>query len=183
VSVLVVERSIASALGREDIRAVVVGRHRRWPGARGRWAPLRADDVVEALDTLDVGALGLCRPPFADPGAGPLVGVLDALGIARVVLPADRHRAVWVVGTVARVVSEGRRGLRRRAEAIASLGAADAALPVRGWGPAPLAVPAIRPSSLARWALGAWSACPRCGRGGVMGGPCGGCGARLGAGT
>lgn len=178
-SVLVIERSIASAVGREGSATLVVPRHRRWPGARGRWAPLRADDVVEALDTLDLGALGLCRPPFADPGAGPLVRVLDALGIARVVLPADRERAVWVVGTVARMVSEGRRGLRRRAEAIASLAAADAALPVRGWGSAPLAVPAIRPGSLARWALGAWSACLRCGRGGVLGGPCGGCGARL----
>jgi hypothetical protein len=177
---VVVERSIASALDPGDPAVLVLPR-RRSPGARRRWRALDADEVVAALETIELGGLGLCRPPHADPGAASLVRVLDALGIPRVVLPADRERATWAVGTVGRLVSDGVLAVRRLAEAVASLAATDGAVPSRSWGSTALVVPAIRPPTLGRWALGAWSGCPRCARGGVVGGPCGGCGAPLGA--
>lgn len=143
-------------------RLVVIPRDRR----RGSWRALDADLVVATLAALGAGALVAARPADADPGAASLAAVAAIMGRAVVRLPADEAAAIATVAIASRpgfAPSDPRRAL----EVIAVLAAEGVALP------------ALRPAVLARWAARAWRPCGDCLRGGPEGRRCGDCGAPL----
>ena len=160
---VVTEERIAHGTPDDAIgRLVVIPRGRR----RGSWRALDADLVVATLAALDAGALVAARPSDADPGAAPLAAIATIMGLAVVRLPADEAAAIATVAVASRpgfAASDPRRAL----EVIAVL-AADG-----------VALPALRPAVLARWAARAWRPCGDCLRGGPGGRRCGCCGASL----
>jgi len=135
------------------------------PGARrGRRAvPPAADAAVAALDAAGPGAIALA------PVGSPLGPVARLMGADVVALPRDADAAAWVVGVALRAGGDDDdEGVLRRLEGLASAAAAAGASLAR-----------TRPAVLLRWAGWAWRRCGSCGGGGVPGGPCGRCRARV----
>lgn len=132
-------------------------------GGRRAATPVRADDVVRAVERAGSGAVVLVRPLAADPALAVVAPLARMLGVPRVLLPADPAAAAWVI-TLAGTAEVGDGALVDRLEVLAGIAACRGTLP------------ALRPAVIARWAARAWRPCGRCGRGGVHGAPCGGCG-------
>jgi hypothetical protein len=132
-------------------------------GRRGRRvAPPAADAAVAAVDAAGPGAIALA------PAGSPLGPVARLMGADVVALPRDAAAAAWVVGVALRAGGNDDDGLLRRLEGLASAAAAGGASLAR-----------TRPAVLLRWAGWAWRRCGSCRGGGVPGGPCGRCGARV----
>jgi hypothetical protein len=132
------------------------------PGRRGRrHAPAPADAAVAALDAAGPGAIALA------PAGSALGPVARLMGADVVALPGDPGAAAWVVRVALRAGDDDD-GLLRRLEGLASAAGAGGASLAR-----------TRPAVLLRWAGWAWRRCGCCAGGGVPGGPCGRCGARV----
>lgn len=129
-------------------------------GRRG--APWPADAAVAAIDAAGPGAIALA------PAGSPLRPVARLMGADVVALPADARAAAWVLGVALRAGGDDDGGTLRRLEGLASAAASGGASLAR-----------TRPAVLLRWAGWAWRRCGRCSGGGVPGGPCGRCGARV----
>ena len=158
-SVIVAEESVAAAGARHaSPRLLVIPRERR----RGRWRPLDPDAVADALAVLDPDAVVAARPAAADRGAAALPALAGVMGLRGVRLPCD---ATAAAATLALVAHPGFAASARGMEVVAVLVAEGAALP------------ALRPSVLARWAARAWRQCGSCDAGGPVGRRCGRCGA------
>ncbi len=131
-------------------------------GRRGRRdAASPADAAVDAVAAAGPGAIALA------PAGSPLGPVARLMGADVVALPADPGAAAWVVGVALRAGGDDD-GLLRRLEGLASAAATGGASLAR-----------TRPAVLLRWAGWAWRRCGSCAGGGVAGGPCGRCGARI----
>ena len=121
-----------------------------------------ADAAVAAVDAAGPGAVVLA------PAGSPLGPVARLMGADVVALPRDHRAAAWVVGVALRAGDGDADGLLRRLEGLASAAGAGGASLAR-----------TRPAVLLRWAGWAWRRCGACAGGGVPGGPCGRCGARV----
>ncbi|MGE0027837.1 MAG: hypothetical protein AB7O78_00780 [Thermoleophilia bacterium] len=126
-----------------------------------REATPAADAAVAAIDAAGAGAIALA------PAGSPLGPVARLMGADVVALPADECAAAWVLGVALRAGADDD-GLLRRLEGLASAAGAGGASLAR-----------TRPAVLLRWAGWAWRRCAGCAGGGVAGGPCGRCGARV----
>ena len=158
-SVIVAEESVAAAGARHaSSRLLVIPRGRR----RGRWRPLDPDAVTDALAALEADAVVAARPAAADPGAAALPVLAGVMGLRGVRLPCD---AVAAATTLALAAHPGFAACARGMEVVAVLVADGGALP------------ALRPSVLARWAARAWRPCGSCDAGGPGGRRCCRCGA------
>jgi hypothetical protein len=131
--------------------------------SRGRRpGPPPADAAVAAVAAAGPGAIALAS------AGSPLAPVARLMGADVVALPCDARAAAWVVGVAVRAGTGDDDGLLRRLEGLASAAGAGGASLARS-----------RPAVLLRWAGWAWRRCAACQGGGVPGGPCGRCGARV----
>jgi hypothetical protein len=175
---LVVEQSLAVAAGVRAADPVIVlpraRRRRRW---RRVWAPLCPDALIEALAAAPLDAIVLARDAPVDEGAALLAPLARLRGLGVVPLPDSADAATWTVALAVAWADAGERDLVRGLEVAASLPGHEA-LPRRAWGQSGVAVPAVRPRVLARWAARAWRPCEWCrAGGGLASGRCGRCGA------
>ena len=172
-STVVVERRIAELVGAPGRRPLtVVTRARR----RGRWAPVHADAVVDALDAVGPGAIVLARPHEADPGAAMVAAVARLMGVPVVLLPGDPAAAAWALAVALHPDFE-QRDLVRRLEVLVGMARPGAALPRRAIDTGAATMPSLRPRVLSRWSACAWRPCARCAGGGPAGASCARCGA------
>jgi hypothetical protein len=178
---LLAERGLLARAGIEGGEGVVpVPRaERRRPSRRSpRWADLDAEATLETLVAAPRDAIVLARPVDADPGAACLAPLARLVGLDVLALPAAADLAAWTVAVAATWAATGEPNLVRALAVAAALGESEAALPRRPWGASGVAVPAVRPAVLARWAARAWRPCRWCRRGGgLLGVVCGRCGA------
>ena len=153
-----VARDAGLAEGAPSLTVVAAAAERG--GRRAATPP--ADAAVAAVDAAGPGAIALA------PAGSPLGPVARLMGADVVALPRDHRAAAWVVGVALRAGDGDADGLLRRLEGLASAAGAGGASLAR-----------TRPAVLLRWAGWAWRRCGACAGGGVPGGPCGRCGARV----
>ncbi len=167
-TIIVAERSLVCRVAGLEAsgRVVTVPRERR----RGRWSPLVADEVVDALEAAGPGAVVLARPVAVDIDAAALPGLARVLGREVVQLPADGDRAAWVIAVAVHVEAGDTADTVRTLQSVAGLAAA-ARQGQDGYLPA-----GARPGLVLRWARRSWRPCAHCGGGGCAGTPCGRCG-------
>lgn len=170
--------ALAGLEGGEHVVPVPRAERRRRPRRRARWADLDPEATLEALGAASPTAIVLARPADADPGAACLAPLARLVGLDVLTLPAAADVAGWTLAVAATWAATGEPNLVRALAVAAALGESEAALPRRPWGASGVAVPAVRPAVLARWAARAWRPCRWCrGGGGLLGVVCGRCGA------
>jgi hypothetical protein len=176
---IVIDQTIADRLGPLPERFTVVRRRRlRWP-LRGRscaWRPLDPECVLEVLAGLAEPGWALVRPIENDCGARCLAAGAALLGHDVIRLPAAFDEAVWCVGVALRISESSDETLERVMDVVCCGPGAVPQSPRQPWGPTGLAVPALRPTTLARWAYCAWRPCGWCDGGGLAGHTCRRCG-------
>ena len=175
---LVVEHGIAECVGGAPFGVRVVPRRRSswWRRRRSPWEPLDPEAVLDVLIEIRRPAVVFTRRAAADPGARCLGDIAHLLGLDVRTLPDNRDEAAWCVG-IAGSLGEALTARDIRALDVLCCGSAVAPGSPRGqWGPAGISVPALRPSTVVRWASCAWRACRWCAAGGLPGDRCRRCG-------
>jgi len=130
------------------------------------------DVFVEAI--AQVGASAVVLAGDAD---GALRRAARAMNCEVLRLPSDHAAAAWVVSIGAALVRADRAALLRVLHVLCN-GPDATPGPRRQWNDR--VVPALRPTTLARWATRNWSQCGWCRGGGLPGFPCCGCGLMIG---
>ena len=156
------EEAVARAAGLADGAPALTVVASGATGRGRRTGPPPADAAVAAVAAAGPGAIALA------PAGSPLGPVARLMGADVVALPRDAHAAAWVVGVALCAGALDEVGVLRRLEGLASAAGAGGASLAR-----------TRPAVLLRWAGWAWRRCAACAGGGVPGGPCGRCGARV----
>lgn len=177
--VTVIDHTLASHLGPPPDGVFVVPRKAasRWRVRRvERWRPLDPDAVLDVLCALPRPGFVLVRPVAADPGAACLATTAAVVGHEVITLPGELDEAVWSVGIAFGLMSCDAERVGRVLDVVCCGPGTALELPRRSWGPTGISVPALRPTTLARWAYCAWSPCSWCEAGGLVGHRCRRCG-------
>jgi hypothetical protein len=182
------DAALATAAGADPADIVVVPRRRTrratWPWAAAGWGRVEAGPALDALLAAGPDGVALVPDPADDAGAA-VLGPLSALaGVEAVRLPRPASAAAWTAGLAVAWRGMAARDLVRLLQVAAGLAGAPGGLPRRRWeGDETLAVPALRPAVLARWAVRSWRPCAWCAGGGLPGRACGRCGVPLACGS
>lgn len=179
-ALVLVEAAVAGHIGSDlppALRAVPAPAPRRW----WRRGDSRCTAIAAATDLLlddPTRERVVLAGPCSD---SELVATARALGFPIVALACDGAEAAWVAALAAQLAEVGGEPFLRALEVLAVGPGVACDVPRRPWGPDGVAVPALRPVTLARWATRAWTPCSWCARGGAPGHHCARCGAHVGA--
>jgi hypothetical protein len=177
---VIVDAGLGALSGGGSVRLRTIPRRRApWWRRGARWAPLDPADVIDALLEQAAPAVVLVRPFEADPGAACLGPLARLLGHRVVQLPRDPDEAAWSATVAGNLQGVSDEAFHRFLDVVSCGPAVGAPAPRRSWGDAGLAVPALRPETLARWAACAWRRCGWCRHGGPPGGRCATCGSPI----
>ncbi len=169
---LIVECRCAGGIADPPPASIVIVSSAR-PGRRclrGRRSKTSLDTLTEQVSAAP-RAIILARRTDRD-----LCRVGRALERDLVRLPDGVDAASWVIAVAVAITRSDRAALLRALDVLCNGPEIIPAGPSRPWGAGGLTVPALRPSTLAKWAVRAWEPCSWCSRGGLAGRACGACG-------
>lgn len=173
----IVDHAVAERLGVPPPGLIVVPRRPApfWRRRSGRWSALDPDCVATLLADSPASAAILARSGMADPGAVCLPQLGRLFGHEVLWLPDGLDEAAWSVGITCGLGDLGADRIARIVDVVCCGPGIAPSFPRREWGGG-IAVPALRPATLARWAECAWRACRWCVGGGLPGRACVRCG-------